>query len=423
MLKLLISLILSILSIQQSRASISFGNVQIAEERIDLFTSDFETVVNVPGVKVTAKLIKNTIEWVRDEDVLLIPRGRIAIRIEDGAKDLHIRYEKKSLIMQSISQKAHIEFYVSLYQSKPIEVFDGNKKLGEIKVKAKRVASDREAHLIDYSCAQYFVEIKGLENDFLSLGCRSSNIGEFGKQKKMVEIIWMSANHQLLDNSTGPYISVFFESHPIKTKVINPHTGQIKYVEISAKIPSRYHRLKTALGLGPYEFTSSNSESEKSSDKVAPSFMFYGKLDFDQSNSLRFFDALVWQKSYFNNFGLYYAYDLALILDRRLLFTALIGVQHVSYRFDPGTPTISELMLPQGLEMVYKHPFGLKNYSMAIGGFIDPGNANFYKNVWLRFGKKIFYEINYISWENKDNDEQEASMWGLSVGFPFLSFF
>jgi hypothetical protein len=43
-----------------------------------------------------------------------------------------------------------------------------------------------------------------------------------------------------------------------------------------------------------------------------------------------------------------------------------------------------------------------------------------YNNIWIRYGKSYFWELNFIEWK-KEN--REASMFGLSIGFPIASFF
>ena len=43
-----------------------------------------------------------------------------------------------------------------------------------------------------------------------------------------------------------------------------------------------------------------------------------------------------------------------------------------------------------------------------------------YKNIWIRAGKKYFWELNYIQWSQNG---RSAKSFGLSVGIPFMSFF
>ena len=74
----------------------------------------------------------------------------------------------------------------------------------------------------------------------------------------------------------------------------------------------------------------------------------------------------------------------------------------------------------QGFEAVYYHPFGLENYIFVYGMFISTSSEEGYNNIWIRFGKKIFWELNYIDWDYRG---QYSSMWGLSVGIPLAQFF
>jgi hypothetical protein len=43
-----------------------------------------------------------------------------------------------------------------------------------------------------------------------------------------------------------------------------------------------------------------------------------------------------------------------------------------------------------------------------------------YRNIWLRGGGKVFYELNYITW---GSDVAQIEMWGLSIGFPLFQAF
>jgi hypothetical protein len=404
--------------------TISFGKVKVGEQRIPLSTKDFEIKVDLPGKTARAKLIKNSIQWVRTEDVLLTPRARIAIAIKDEPEDLHIRYQSHSLILQQIKKISYIEFYVSLFQPDEIEIFQKDKKIGSVRVFAKeKEKKTKKTHLIDYSCAKYKARITGLDGEYISIGCRETTIGDFGEERPMVEILWTSANYRLLDKSEPPYIAVFFKNRPIKMTVVHERTGEQKVISIDANIPKRTYRLKTALGLGPYAITSQESASEKLENESGFAAMLYGKFDLDKETSFRFFDAYIKKTSTFNNLGFYYAYDLANILDNRVQITALLGAQHIYYKYNEGFEAYSEMIYPQGAELIFKHVFGWENYSLVFGGFIDTNNSDFYQNVWVRFGRRVFWELNYIAFENPENPLQNAQTYGLSIGFPFMSFF
>ena len=137
-------------------------------------------------------------------------------------------------------------------------------------------------------------------------------------------------------------------------------------------------------------------------------------------NSIRGFDAAVWKKSTFNNAGVYFASDIASILDGKLTITTLLGMQHLYFQFDKKYETISEPIFPQGIEFLYKHAFGIKNYIVSGGAFISPSETIDYQNIWIRWGKNYFWELNYIYW---GKDQFDAGMYGLSIGLPFKGFF
>jgi len=126
----------------------------------------------------------------------------------------------------------------------------------------------------------------------------------------------------------------------------------------------------------------------------------------------------LYSRSYFNNSGLYFSYDLASAFDERVLINALLGFQGLHYRFKSGDKTVFRLIYPQGFEVIYKHAFK-ENYNLTYGMFLSTGNET-YTNAWIRYGKKSFLEFNYINWGHQEN---EIKMWGLSVGIPFFNLF
>jgi hypothetical protein len=77
-----------------------------------------------------------------------------------------------------------------------------------------------------------------------------------------------------------------------------------------------------------------------------------------------------------------------------------------------------QIIFPQGFEVVYRHAFGLRNYHLIYGMFLSTASDGSYENIWLRFGQKVFWELNWINWKYED---RQATSYGLSVGIPFLS--
>jgi hypothetical protein len=92
----------------------------------------------------------------------------------------------------------------------------------------------------------------------------------------------------------------------------------------------------------------------------------------------------------------------------------------VDYQYNSNSHSTSEQIFPQGFEFVYKHPFGNLNYKFSYGMFASFSGLYDYQNLWVRYGKNYFWELNYIEWQR---DKKQASMFGLSIGFPIASFF
>jgi hypothetical protein len=422
-------LFISSMAYAAEKEPISFGKVNIGDSRLKLRVKDFKIKLNLSrNIPSKVVLKKGSIQWIRVNDVLLTPRARLAIYFKGNASDFHIKYRNQSILMQQRKKLAVTQFYVSLFQFDKAKIYYKGKEIGKISFHAKEnTISKRKTHLIDYSCSRNNIKIKGMDNEYISLGCRTQRVGKFGKEKPMTEILWSSANYKLLDNSEAPYIAVFMDSKPVKIKVKNQF-NEVKEIEISARIPKRLHRLNVAYGLGPYAFNTTFARDPKdlepntfevNEEPMAPAFMLYFNFKLSPETSVRGFNALVAKKSIFNNLGVYFASDLAKVSDNKLTITTLLGMQHLYFQFDSKSKIINEPIFPQGIEANYNHAFGIENYLVGGGAFLSPSESYDYQNIWVRWGKGIFWELNYIYWKK---DEFSVKTWGLSAGFFFGGF-
>jgi len=183
-------------------------------------------------------------------------------------------------------------------------------------------------------------------------------------------------------------------------------------------LPNRLHRIKTALGIGPYQMVSRVGQKEVKG--ITGNATLYGRFDLTQNSSFRFFDSFAMKnKEIFNNFGLYFAYDLARVYDDRVQVVALLGTQYLTHNSNFGG-AFNKIIAPQGGEVTFHHPFGLKNYVLGAGGFYSSTSSSQYINTWLRFGKRTTYEVNYIKYRF---GEREVAVTGFCVIFPLASFF
>ena len=404
--------------------ALSFGPVLIGEERIKIDLSEFPLLVEGATAPVEAKWIEESVQWVRLKNNLMLPRARMKIVAKVDASRISLQYLDKVISLQGADGVSETELYFSLFHPGIIQVYVDGKPSGKIVLRAmSRSKTNEKRHLIDYSCAPWLLEVKGVDNEFISVSCQMIRVGKMGEEYPMLEVYWSAVNVKMLDGRTPPFTAVFRDNKTVSATVIGSQ-GEKKIVEISAKVPLRMHRLKFAGGLGPYQFVAQKDLGTKKTG-YAPSLMLYGNFWLTDEMSIRGFDAAVLSdptsRAFFNNFGVYFAYEIGRALDKRVQILALLGFQGVTFAYDglKGI-TFSQAIFPQGFEMTYMHAFGMKNYLLGGGMFLFPSGNNPYKNVWVRFGKRTFGEINYISW---GNGELAATMWGLSVGFPLNSWF
>lgn len=426
-LRILFFLLFSISTYASTIDPIVFGKVIIGDARVKLDINDFALKLKLElPYQGRVSLKRGSIEWIRIEDILLTPRARIAITLKGKASDYFVKYRNQNILFQDNGKISHTEFYISLYQFEKPEIYYQGNKIGEVEIIGKKKKTNKEAQQIDYSCSRNQVKISGIDHEQISLGCRTHRVGRLGKEKPYTEILWTSPNYEILDHAQAPYIAVFMDSKPVKIKVLDKEK-KIKEITISAKIPSRLHRINIAYGLGPYTFETSfkndtdplNPIDLQYKEPVAPAFMFYFNYKMTENQSIRGFDAVVWNRSTFNNFGVYFASDVAKPFDQKLTITTLLGMQHLYFKFNKSEKITSEPIFPQGLEVNYRHAFGIENYLIGGGAFLSPSTDYDYQNIWLRFGKDIFWELNYIYWGKEDFS---ARMFGLSAGFFFGGF-
>lgn len=402
---------------QDRSLHISFGDVQVAESRVQVNLEHFSIVNLVESKRVKVKLLEGSVQWVRDSSNLLIPRAMIRIEISNPSKEIHVSNDGETYLPQTFENAARIDLYINLFNPGIIEVKEDEYTIGKYTLFAQRSGIDN-GQLIDYSCSAYDLNFKGLDKDYLSVGCVMERFGKIGSERPRLMITWASTNYTLKDGTRPPFRIVMQENAPVHLTLVDSQ-GKEQEVTITARLPKRLHRLKTAFGAGPYMFES-KSDSDERNDRLSAAAMLYGRYDLVKGSSFRIFDAIVAEKSIFNNAGLYFAYEIADIFDGRIEIVPLLGLQALYFKYDDNHPTRNGIIYPQGLEVVYKNAFGMMNTTMSAGAFFLSTSDEKYQNLWIRIGKKVFWELNYISWKA---DQNRATMAGLSIGFPLFQLF
>jgi hypothetical protein len=403
---------------------ISFGDVQIGADRINLIIDDFkvntEQKSNIP---IRANLIADSVQWVRDQSNLLIPRARLQIDVGSRSATIVARYIDEVVIPEKTNKGSSFDLYVNLFNPGTVEIKKGTQIIGEVGIRVDDIsdkikARNQKTKLIDYSCSRYRLEFKGLEHEYMSIGCKLQRIKIKGIETPRLVVTWSTTNYSLLDDSIPPFKVILHGNDPA-TIIVKDRNGKNKKITISANLPKRLHRLKTAFGFGPYMFEPRDGD-ESRNQRVAPALMFYGRYDLLKTTSLRFFNATVASGSLFNNGGLYFAYELADAFDGRLELVPLLGAQILSFDYDDEKDAYHKAIYPQGAELVWNNAFNVENYLVVYGMFLSTSSQQEYQNLWIRWGKKYFWELNYINWEQ---DGLKAKMWGLSIGLPLFQAF
>ena len=392
----------------------SLGKFSIGESRIKLDLGDF--LIQHKDVNIKVEWDINSVQWVRNENNLLSPRALIHISFPDNLSNLHLKYLGKSILPVKLTANYESKVYVDLFNPEIIQIFSGKNKIDEVAIFAKVNKSELTKQFIDYSCSPYDLKIEGIDDEYISVGCKLSRLGSIGSETPRLEISLSSTNLKTLNDSPSPYI-FYLDQNSSADIQLKDNSGEVKTLHFEAKVSKRLNRLKTALGFGPYIYQSQYKDAVQNSN-LAPSIMLYGKFDLTETASFKLFDALLYSKTLFNNTGTYFSYDLAEMFDGRILINTLLGFQGIHYKYSPASPTQFRLIYPQGLEVIYKHAF-IENYNLFYGMFFST-SSEAYTNAWLRYGKRSFIEINYINWEK---DDSKITMWGLSLGIPFFSAF
>lgn len=390
----------------------SIGQFSIGKTSVKLDLSDFEIIKSHPDIE--THFIESSLQWIRPDTNLLTPRILLQIKIPTRYSPLYIKYQKQNIFLAEENNFYTTEVFVNLYHPETIEIYQDMKLIDIIKINAQTIKTS-EKQWIDGSCQPYNVQIKGLENEYSSIGCKLQRIGHLGQERPRLEIALTSPNFTTPSGDEPPYTFNLNSSSPVNTILVHKKTNQRTPVSISADLPEKLHRLKTAVGFGPYNLTSQKSY-QKLGPKTEASLMLYGKYDLTDNSSFKAFDAIIPSDTFFNNSGLYYSYDIAKLFDGEFILGALIGFQGLHYRYDRSSDTEFGVIFPQGLEITYNNAFGLKNKYLSYGMFLSTTRET-YRNIWLRFGDRVFYELNYITW---GKEQSSIEMAGISIGIPLF---
>lgn len=386
--------------------------------------ADFTLTVENPQAGVEAQWVEKSVHWVRAKDGLPVPRARLRVAVKAAPERLLLRWRGRAIQFQGTAGESSTEIFVPLLDGGEASLEIDGQPASRVKITARAVsAGDVGArHAIDHTCSPYRIKVLGLDDAYLSMSCRMIPVGRIGSEEALLEVRWSAAGVTLPDGTTPPLTAALRDGRPARTTLIGPD-GRSRLVELSASVPPRFNRLRLAWSAGPHGLSS----SAESGNGAAGAAMLYAnfRLRTEDNLSVRAFEAAVGQSpmrtSFFNNLGVYFAYDAVRVLDARLRLTVLLGVQIVTFAPQGlARPAYTEVIAPQGFDVSYPNAFGFKNRSLSGGLFLQPGTSRRYQNMWVRYGGRWFSELNYISWRVNN---RYATMWGYSIGAPLAQFF
>lgn len=208
--------------------SFEFEKNAVAENRIEINLTDFKLRMNHPLIR--AHFVENSVKWVRNEANLLTPTALIRMVFLPGLKteSLLIRNKNIKYFATTSLDNSTLDLYIDLFNPSLIEIYEGSVLIETLSIESKRPENistnntlNNEKQLIDYSCSPYSLEISGLDDDYLSVGCVLEKIGSFGNETPRLEVTFSSTNLIAMNGQEPPFKINLSQSTPVHIEVKN----------------------------------------------------------------------------------------------------------------------------------------------------------------------------------------------------------
>ena len=409
-------------------------SVPTAFSPVDFSTADFEVIwegAALPGVRL--EIEPESIQWVRVGEVLVVPRARLRVQAENvqGGRISHAGFSQ-GLAGEAGILEGRMPIALVSGRENPIGlrlVRNGQEISSNVFVQFKP-RKGVDFALVDPSCSRFRVDVQvsresRLGHHWSYIGCRQEVTKTTGHRTGSLElyVFWDGVGKSIrvggaeteatipslwpLRLSSMPSGNVTLEAKDTSLSVHYFVADKLKFGFIG-------------LGIGPYSYHFEGLGSEATN--ISPILNFYASYFITESLRLVAFDATSLSQHGTSDFGVYLNTEDFKIFDRRLSLNLLLGGHALVFAVDGQTYMIPGA--PQGFEMIYTDAFK-RGCNLSVGGFIYPSiSDSSYYNVWLRWGSRIFAEMNYIAWEEKVQDQRISSRsLGLTFGFPITTFF
>ncbi|MCM2324054.1 MAG: hypothetical protein NDJ90_12410 [Oligoflexia bacterium] len=395
----------------------------------DFEASDFTVEwVGAPLEGVEARLGRESLQWVRLTDVLLLPRGRLLLKAR-GAEAGIVSHAGFNQVFDE--ETAEIPVALISGEVNPIEVRikrGGREEKGTLKLRFRPKDTSAERRILrDAACSRFGVEVdtENLGDGWVFLGCRMNVLGGDESRTSALElyVFWDNVGQKIEINGVETPATVAslwpvrLRSQPGALRLkAGAHSMKIRY-----QLPQRMQLFSMGMGIGPYSYIYEGIGRDLAKPAI-PYMTLYGSFFLNETFRVVGFNATAFSGLGYSDLGIYLSTENLKLFDKRVILNLLLGGHVIGFR--AGGNTYMVMGAPQGFEMIVVD-FLKRANNLSLGGFLYPpiGGKSYY-NVWARWGGRIFGEFNFISWQERINDHRiyTRSM-GLSVGFPLFKLF
>ncbi len=363
--------------------------------------------------------VPGSLEWVRVNDVLVVPRARLRVRVASGAR-LEVEHA-------GFTQSGSSELLL------PVALLSGERAENSLRLRIKEASGKTREGVFairfrappaaasgligtDASCSRFELAIvpenPARYTGWIYAGCRLVEVKDLDGSAASLEI------HLLWDGVPGATALRLIKAGPESGETVVAAGSE--RVRVSYRLPTRLHHAYLGAGIGPYHVHFDGGDD--STEGLTAMLTLYSAYAFTETMRVVAFDALTFNQYLPTDLGFYFSSEQVRTIDRRLSINLMLGVHFTGFRSRgqyfllPGAP--------QGLEVI-GYDILKRNHNLVVGAFVYPeiGGKEYY-NFWLRWGPPgLFGEFNFISWKEKVNEVpfQSRSI-GVSVGFPLARF-
>jgi hypothetical protein len=405
----------------------------------EISEADYQIAWNgKPMDGVEAALVPESIQWVRTQDVLVLARARLHVKVRGTATGI-VRNAGASQMLDQQKDSAHAEIPVALISGAATEITlqrpgETTETKGSFSLKFHSTKSAEDRVHIDASCSPYQMRADSIaltSNSWAFVGCRlvyTEGADHLIPSLEMF-VYWEGVGQTLLMNgvsapSTLPSLwQMRLRSEPGFAKLESSASSEKQTLLLSYRLRPELHLGSFGFGIGPYNYRYSTATGKENVQSAAAVLTLYGSVFFNHYMRTVLFSILPIHSKIFNDTGIYLMIEQARILDNRMSINFLLGGHGILFPYDGAN--YFRFSFPQGIEVVFRDlPFRRNN--LMFGAFAYPfaGERSYY-NIWLRWGMGPYFgEVNYIKWDEivRSGTLVGAEMWGLSFGMPLMEF-